>query len=267
MFKSLCQLLYKPIIYFRIYLAAIACGVSEATTYRIPLALMIVVEFLSSLCTLAAVYVLFYHLDSIGPWSKEYFLFFTCFALVIDQLHLALFADGFWVFSEMIRLRTLDYILIRPVSSIFAAIFTHVRPFMVVGMILPTPLLIYYGMSINLPLISWLLLPILLLLGLGLLIGIEMLLMCANFWAVDGYGLNYCRLQLQAITRWPDFIYQGAARKLLTVVVPLLVVVNSPVNFLTSPDEWMLILPLFIALILVWTIVTILWKVSLRRYE
>jgi ABC-2 type transport system permease protein len=75
-------------------------------------------------------------------------------------------------------------------------------------------------------------------------------------------------MQLQNISRWPDFVYRGVARRFFTLVIPVLLVGSTPVKAILNPGEdasgllWMLL-----GLGLIWVAIRFVWKLGLKSYE
>ena len=129
------------------------------------------------------------------------------------------------------------------------------------------PLLIYFGLTIGLFWWQWILLPFLILIGLAVLVCLEMVMSVSMFWLVEGLGVNFLRMQFQALSRWPDFIFQGIVRRLFTVVFPLALVVNGPVRFLFNTGDWSLLVGCFVVILVSIFFVRYLWQFALKRYD
>ncbi|CAN0208834.1 unnamed protein product [Chrysoparadoxa australica] len=127
--------------------------------------------------------------------------------------------------------------------------------------------LIYYGIQINLGVLDWALLPIFVILGLALLVVIEFILSTSMFWLTDGIGINFLRMQMQQLGRWPNFIYQGFIRKVLTAFIPILLVGSAPVHFMIDKNSWQLLMTMVVAIFVLTFVLLGIWKVGLRRYD
>ena len=83
----------------------------------------------------------------------------------------------------------------------------------------------------------------------------------------ESFGINFLRMQLQQLARWPDFVYRLWARRILTFGLPVILVGSAPVHWLLSPFEFKFMAYMFLAIIVMWLIIAPVWRLSLSRYE
>ena len=207
---------------------------------------------------------IFSHIEHIGLWNKEEFLFFLSFALAVDQSHYLLFASNFWQLSEDIRLGQMDFHLLKPAPSLFISLFRRLAVPGAATALLTYGLTLYFGLKADLSLWLWLSLPFCLLLSLALLLGIEALISMFNFFTVEGSGINQARLQIQHLARWPDFIYRNPGRLWL---LPFLAITSIPVRYLLDISYWSWLAIMLLGTIFLWLAVIFLWPRALRLYE
>ena len=229
--------------------------------------LVMIMDLLFYGITLLSVELIYQHVDQIGPWDRNQFLFFIAFMLTIDHLHMALVSENFWNFSAQIRLGTLDFELLKPINTLFICFFRYVR--LETIMITPAPwaALIYFGIQTELSLSSWILLPFLVIFSLVFLVSLEILMSMTMFITVESFALNFLRMQLQQLARWPYFIYQGLIRKLFTFLIPVLAVGSGPVFFLFNKNDFGLLIWGIVVTLLLWLAIGVSWRWALRRYE
>jgi ABC-2 type transport system permease protein len=87
------------------------------------------------------------------------------------------------------------------------------------------------------------------------------------FWIVESRGINFLRLHLQTVARWPDFVYQHYFKKFFTFVAPILLVASAPVHFLINPLKWHLLGTGVLALLVTLILIKITWRWGFERYE
>jgi len=253
--------------YWEIYKKFVSTSISEATSFRLSFFLVAVMDIIFYLTTLFSVSFIFDHVQNIGPWDKNQLLFFISFMLAIDHLHMTTISESFWRFSDHIRTGSLDFLLLRPAHSIFSVFFSRFRAATVFNGIVAWGFLIYYGKEVGLPLLSWAILPFMILIGLNLLLVIEIILSTAMFWIVEGAGINFLRMQLQQLARWPDFIFSKYTRRVLTLVIPISLVGTAPVNFLLDYSNYQYLLMLVIFSIILWIALFFWWNFAIQKYE
>lgn len=231
--------------YARVYREFVATCFAESMSYRAHFVLLIVMELIFYATSLASVDLLYLHVSRVGLWNRAQFMFFVAYMLSVDQLHMTFVSEGFWTLAENIRTGQLDYDLLRPLSLHFTVFFRHVRPASLLLLPVTWGLVIHYGRAAGLPGWGWVALPCLQALSFAVLVAFEVLLATTMFVTVEGTGINFLRMQLQTVSRWPDFVYSPWPRRLFTFVVPVLVVGNAPVRWLFDLRDSSLLLLLF----------------------
>jgi ABC-2 type transport system permease protein len=253
--------------YLRVYQKFVSTSVSVETSFRTSFILLIFMDLFFFFSTVGSVSFIYDHVTAIGPWQKDQLLFFLSFMLMIDNLHMMIFSQSFWEFSHHLKTGQLDYIILKPLNTIFSVFFRHFRA----SSLFNTPVflgsLIFYGTRVELTFYQWVLIPFLLILGLSLLIVIEFILSTSMFWLTDGIGINFLRMQMQQLARWPNFIYQGVIRKVLMTALPILLIGSGPVHFLFDPGQWPTLLGMIFMIILLTYILILVWNRGLRRYD
>jgi ABC-2 type transport system permease protein len=253
--------------YLKVYREFVFTSFAEAMTYRVHFVLLVLMELFFYAISLASVDILFDHVARVGVWNREQFLFFVCFMLSVDQLHMTFVSTGFWELSEKIRTGGLDYDLLRPLNLLFTVFFRHLRPACLLVLPVSWMLLIYFGIQARLPLWGWVILPGLILLSFLTMCAVEILLATGMFLTVEGNGLNFLRMQLQEVSRWPDFIYSTGPRRFFTFLVPVLMIGSAPVKALFDPSDTLLLLWMPVLLVGLLLANKLLWRWALRGYE
>lgn len=253
--------------YWNVYKKFVSTSVSVETSFRTSFILLIFMDLFFFLSTIGSVSFIYDHVTTIGPWQKNQLLFFLSFMLMIDNLHMMIFSQSFWEFSNHLKTGQLDYIILKPLSTIFSVFFRHFR----LSSLFNTPVflgsLIYYGNQVGLSLTQWALVPFLLALGLALLVVVEFTLTTSMFWLTDGMGINFLRMQMQQLARWPSFIYRGVIRKVLMSALPVLLIGSGPVQFLFDTAQWPLLVGMLLCLVLFSFLLVVVWRQGLRRYD
>ncbi|MFW7379135.1 MAG: ABC transporter permease [Oligoflexus sp.] len=253
--------------YASVYQEFIQHSFSEAMSYRLHFILLIVMDLLFYFSLLGSVEFIFQHVETIGPWGRSEFMFFTAFMIAIDHLHMTFISESFWNLSTDIRTGKLDFVLLKPIASLFQIFFRYIRPGTLLNFFVPWGFLIYFGLELELNALAWFSLPFLVLLGLALLVSVEILISMSMFWTIESFGINFLRMQMQQLSRWPDFIYRFYARKFFSLVIPVLLIGSAPVKFLLDQSQWQLMLLMLGLTTASWLLTGFLWKRGLRFYE
>ncbi len=253
--------------YLAVYRMFVSNCFAAASSYRLHFVLLIVMDQLFYGSLLGSVDFIFDHVARIGAWDRAHFMFFIAFMLAVDHLHMTFVSESFWDFSFDLRTGRLDFILLRPLNTLFSIFARLIRPATMINFFIPWGFLIYFGRVVELSLLSWLFLFPLVVLALLLLTAIEICFSMLMFWTIEAYGINFLRMQLQQIARWPEFIYQGFARRFFTLMIPVLLVGSAPVHFLFDPRQWLGLVWMLLALLVVSGLIAFFWRWGLRSYE
>ncbi len=254
--------------YARIYQRFFATCLAEATSYRAHLILVIIMDLMFYLTSFLTIDFLYRWVGDVGGWQREQFMFFMAFMLCVDHFHMTFISENFWNFSMDLRTGKLDFALTKPVSALFVSFFRYIRPSTLLITPVPWAGLIYYGLQCELTFASWCLLPFLMGLAIGLLVLIELNLSMLMFITVESFGINYLRVQLQNVTRWPDFIYSDVLRRIFTFGLPLLVIGSAPVRILFAEGKvWWSFFGLIMAIGMASLVLGWSWRKGLHAYE
>ncbi len=254
-------------VYASVYLRFLSTCFAAASTYRLHFVLLLIMDQLFYFTMLGSVDFIFDHVPRIGSWGRPEFMFFIAYMLAVDHLHMTFVSESFWEFAFDIRTGRLDFILLRPLNTLFTLFARQIRPGTLLNGVTPWTVLWYYGHQLQLASWSWICLPFLVVLSLFLLTALEILLSMLMFWTIESYGINFLRMQLQGISRWPDFVYQGWARRIFAWILPVLLVGTAPVRFLLDAGEYAGIVNMLLCLVLTCLAIAWAWRKALRAYE
>jgi len=253
--------------YLSVYKKFVSTSFTMASSFRLNFVLLIFMDIFFYVSALATVSFIYDHVQTIGPWNKEQLMFFISFMLAVDHLHMVLISESFWNLAHEIRSGGMDFILLRPLSSIFTTFFRYVRASSLLNIFVVWGFLINYGLDLDFQILDWVLLPFLVLLAFTLLALLEFIISTSMFWLTEGLGINFLRMQMQQLARWPNFIYSSLARKVLTVGMPILLIGSAPVHFLFDKSQWHYIAYLLLAIVISFIALRIIWNIALTKYD
>lgn len=253
--------------YLSVYRKFIETSFAEAASFRLNFVLLILMDIVFYISALATVSFIYDHVSMIGPWNKAQLMFFVSFMLAVDHLHMVILSESFWMLSTDIRTGNLDYTLLKPVHSIFIIFFRYFRASSTLNIFVTWATLIYFGLQANLTMLSWISLPFLVILAFILLAILEIMISTSMFWLTEGLGINFLRMQMQQVSRWPDYIYQRTIKKVFTIAFPILLIGSAPVRFLYDNQLFENIFLLIGAIVIFYFLLLKLWDIALRRYD
>jgi viologen exporter family transport system permease protein len=253
--------------YLLLYREFIKTCFTEAMSFRLHFVLLIVMDLIFYASVFASVEIIYQHVETIGPWNKDQLMFFMSFILTVNHLQMSLLANNYWELSLMIRQGNLDFLLVKPASSLFSTFLRRISAGSTTIFAVPWACMIYFGTQLGFTWTAWVLLPFLVLLAFMLTGLIDTIISCSMFWMLEGVGINFLRMQLQQVARWPDFIYADIIRKILTFFIPVLLIYNAPSRFLFDFHDWIALAGMLAAIAICWVILYFLWKICLNSYE
>ena len=253
--------------YLEVYKNFIGCSLTEELSFRVNFVMLLIVDLIFTLSTLGAAIVLFQHVDTLGPWSKDQLLFFLCFMMLVDDFQGMVLSSNFWMLSLDLKMGNLDFTFLKPINSLFPMFFRYLRPSSIVSLTADIVLLIYFGQKLNFDLVQFIALIPLAILAITLRFLIEMVISLTMFWTTEGVGINFIRLQLQSLSRWPDFIYKGMAKRLLSTILPVLLIGSAPMHFVFDFNQWQQMITLVVLIIFFSFFLKVLWSQAKKRYE
>lgn len=212
--------------------------------------------------------IFFYQTNQLGGWS---------YADVLVLLGIFNTLQGFINFAlrpnmsrllQHIRKGTLDYILTKPVDSMFYVSFRHLVFWRLIDVVMGMGLILYgLGQKHYIPSLGDILMFIVsILASLVLIYALWMLLMTTSFWVIRMDDLSFAFDSFFETTRFPIGMYQGWLRLLLTYVLPAAFITSTPAtallgqwNFLTTA------ISLVVAGVFLW-LSRRFWRFALRSY-
>ena len=251
--------------YLLIYKEFFKTSLSEALSFRFNF----ILQFFMETCFIGAFFFnsifIFHHVDFIGIWNKEEFLFFISFVLLSDQIHYLLVAGNYVGFSNSLLTGDFDFTLLKPISSLFITFFHRLTIPCFSTILISLCLFIYFALQLDLSLAVWLSLPFCLFLSLALICGISISISFLCFFTIEGGGINQIRSEMQYMSSWPDFIYKKYFRFFL---MPFLAATSIPVRWILNTSYWSWLLIVILATVTLWfCIIFWLWSKGLNFYE
>ncbi len=255
----------------RPYLAVIHQQLLNSTAklmaFRVSFFLLLLVEVAAILTIFLPVNFLFEHVERLGPWNRDQFMFFAFWIQSMFCCHNAMIAPNFWIFSTEIRTGALDFRLLRPLGSVFDVMTAVNRPASLLLLPVSVGLLIHYGLQIGLSPMAWLTMPCIFCLAFLVMCLIELNLAFLSFWTKGGDSANFVRMQCQQIQRWPDFLYPPRTRMIFTAFLPVLLSGSFAVGFLFNTSRLDLVGSMLGAAVVFWCLASFVWRLGIRRYE
>jgi ABC-2 type transport system permease protein len=254
--------------YARLLLVFARTELQYALEYRANLVLDLVEQAVIITTSLAAVLVLFSHTGVINGWTLGQMIVLLGVYYMIQGLNAVIFEGSFERFMEHVRLGTLDFILIKPISSQFIVSTRHIRVSQAAQVVLGLGLVgagvVRIGEQVGLG--EALAFTLTLGCGVALVYCLLLVLSTLSFWFVRVENLLAIFWSFIDAGRFPVDIYPGWLRVTLSTVVPIGIAVTLPAQAIAGRLEPIAVLAMLGGTLLVWWFAGWFWRTGLRNY-
>ncbi len=254
--------------YLRLYAHFLRFSFSRAMEFRLDFTFKIVMDCCYYAVNLSFFKLLFLATPTLAGWSEDQAMVFVASFLMVDALHMTVFASNMWWIPFSINRGDLDGYLVKPVSTLF---FVSVREFAAnsaVNLLIAAGIFAWALGNLQAPFTGAQLLGYLLLLVNGVLLHyvLQMLFTIPVFWTQSAKGFNDFFFSMGHATERPDLIYRGLLRRLLTLVLPFSLIASFPARLFFGPHEPGLLLHLVAVSACMWALMLTMWRQGLKAY-
>lgn len=254
--------------YLRLLWIFLRTELQYALAYRVNLALEVMQNIVVTGTSVAAVLVLFSYTEVMNGWGLGQMLVLLGVFYVVQGAVEVVLQPSFQRFMEHVRLGTLDFILLKPMSSQFAVSFRHFQLVQVfqVGLGVAVAAVGVARLTGDLTVAEGAAFAVTLACGLVLTYSLLLFLSTLSFWFVRVENLLELYWAFIDAARFPIDIYPVWLRLTMSTVVPVGLAVTVPAKAITG----LLDAPTF-ALIVAATLVAVVvtrafWHRGLRAY-
>ncbi len=244
-----------------------ACFVEELE-YRSEFLGNLVSSFFGIGIAILTVNIFFYQTDQLGGWAyADVLVLLGVFNTLRGLIDFAL-RPNMPRLLEHVRRGTLDYILTKPVDSMFYVSFRHLVFWRLIDVLLGLGV-IGYGLMVKryIPsLFDVLIFLITIAASFVLIYSLWMMLMTTSFWVIRIDDLSFIFDSFFETARFPIGMYRGWVRVALTYVLPAAVITNMPA--LSLLGKWNMataLIAVLLALVFLW-LARRFWRFALRFY-
>ncbi len=192
--------------------------------------------------------VIFQQTTTIVGWNKnEAFVLFGVYML-IDEIWFALFSRNLNMISEYIRLGTLDYILLRPVSTQFLVSLKELLLVSVPNVFIAFGIIGYYlhQADVQRTFLQVLIGGLLIVNSILMLYSIMIIAVTLAFWIIELKAFWELYDIFTEGARYPIGFYKEPLRFILTFIIPLAIMFTFPAQFLVKNLSWEFIILSFV---------------------
>ncbi len=239
-----------------------------ALEYRANLALEIMQMVVVIGTSVAAGLVLFSYTEAMNGWSLEQMLVLLGVFYIVQGVEELVLQPSFQRFMEHVRMGTLDFVLLKPVSSQFMVSFRYFQTVQVLQILLGFALtgLGVARLASALTPASVLGFALTLACGFVLVYALLLVLSTLAFWFVRVDNLLAVFWAFIDAGRFPIDIYPGWLRLTLSTVVPIGIAVTVPAKAIVGSLDLPTLAGIVAATLVAWWVSRAFWKRGLRSY-
>ncbi len=222
------------------------------------------------LTTLLGVFVIFNNIETIIGWDKYEIILITGVYYLVVGLYFPMFIQTLSRIGELVNRGGLDFVLLKPVSSLFTVSFfsgvSYAELPRLLGAFIVIPIaIIKLGLLISWA--RWLGFALMIISAVVLAYSIWTLVMTTSFWLGRIHGFHEVPLSLFRINKYPLDIFNKGLRILFLAILPIGFMVYVPTKFLLGDLgwEWVLLSLLLSSIFLFSTIK--FWDFGLKAYS
>lgn len=213
---------------------------------------------------------IYFNIKSIAGWSFEQILFLTATFFTIEFIMSVTFHRNLcYYFPHLLRQGTFDFILAKPLNSLF---YTSLRviDFFDLTSFIPVIFLWWYIFSkfSNLLIFYNFFLYLLLLFNsLVFIFAISLLIASVNFWTITSTGIGRFFENLIKTARFPTDIFSGVLRIIFFYLIPISIITTIPTKTLLGILNFKIIIFAFCFSFVLLFISLKTWKYGLKHYS
>jgi ABC-2 type transport system permease protein len=255
--------------YLRLYLHFLRFSFSRALQFRLDFFFKIIMDLIFYVVNIGFYKILFLSTPSLAGWSESQTIVFVSSYLLVDALHMTVFASNMWWLPFYINRGDLDSYLTRPVSTLFLISLREFAANSFINLLFAigifswaltqldysynlTDFLLYVGLILNGVLLHYVL---------------QMIFIIPVFWTQSNRGFNDFFFSMGISIERPDLIYKGPLRWVLTFILPFALIVSFPARIFFETQSESLLMHLFGVTVVMWVIMLTFWRKGLKAYS
>jgi ABC-2 type transport system permease protein len=167
---------------------------------------------------------------------------------------------------EQVEQGTLDFVLLKPISSQFWLSMRIVSPWGVPDIFFGGMTILYAGSNLNIPFSNYLLSIIPIFFGLIILYSLWFMLGATSIWFVKIYNVTEVLRGLLEAGRYPMVAYPAAYRLFFTFIIPVAFLTTIPAEAMLGRSQFLWIIGSGILSFVLLLVSILFWRFALRFY-
>ena len=254
--------------YLKLFGVFFRTSIQTDMEYRADFFARIVASLLGMVTTLGGLTVVFQYTNKIRGWSLPQVVVLLAVYYLLNGLIEMFIAPNMRQIMEQVRQGTLDFVLLKPVSSQFLATFRQVNIWRGVNVLLGAGLLFYSIRKLSMHVGPAQVGAFALTLAAGLMIvySFWLFLVTLTFWVTRLDNLEQVMWQAFEAGRYPIDIYPGWLRGGLTYVIPVAFIITVPAEALAGRGGPLQVPTALLVGVVMLTLTTLFWRFGLKHY-
>jgi ABC-2 type transport system permease protein len=225
--------------YLKLLVVFYRTSVQTDMEYRADFFTRVIASLLGLLTTLGSLSITFQYTSTLGGWSFAQTLVLLAVYYLMDGLIEMFIAPNMREIMVQVREGTLDFVLLKPVSSQFMATFRTINIWRATSLLIGIGLTIYTVQRLALTMgpSQALMFAGALVAGLGVIYSFWLVLVTLCFWFQRVDNMEQIVWQAFEAGRYPVEIYPAWLRTALTYVIPIMFIITVPAQALSGRLE------------------------------
>lgn len=254
--------------YFAIYKAILIINLNNLFAYRGNFLNSILSSFVWGLFSIVSIILLTTRVNSLFGWSRDEIIILTAIFAIVIGLFYMFFSRNFEYFSRIVYLGQLDSFLLKPIDSQFFLSTRFVNYASFIRILMGTILMIYLLQKnkIEINLINVLLFVVFLICGIILMYSIWYIVITTTIWASRLSNIVELLYSTASISKYPPEMYKEISFYLFLFLLPLILVIATPVRFLFGRFDVQTALVMIVLTAVLLVVSRKWWKFALKHY-
>lgn len=254
--------------YLRLYLYFMRFAFSRALEFRFDWWTRIFMDLIYYATNIAFFKVIYLHTATIAGWDESQAIIFIATYLVIDAIQMAVMAGNMFMMTMFINDGSLDYYLMRPVSSMFFLTLREFSASSSVNLIMALGILGWAVSNYTSPfsLLDVALLLAFILVGFIIYYSLRVIWSCQGFWTEANTATDQIFYSVVNLAERPDRIYRGWVRFILITILPFALIASFPARIFFGEDRLLTMAHMLIVAVISFATLLFVWSKSVRAY-
>ena len=252
--------------YFQVLILFWQTAILAELEYRLNFAIAAITSTLNLIGSLFGLFLFYRTGYEFNQWSWDQALIILGIFTLLQGLSATFLIPNLNRIVTQVQLGTLDFVLLKPISSQFWLSFRTLSLWGITDIIFGIFLLLYAGIQLNLSFTSYLITLFPISFGIIILYSIWFMMGATSIWFVKIYNVTEVLKGLLEAGRYPIVAYPAIYRLFFTFVIPIAFLTTVPAETLLGRSSLNVILASGVLAFSLLMISKLFWKFALRFY-